>query len=135
MILSNADHFKIIVVTIPKRIMLQTVINEILMINNFEDQIGNHKIGRNKPQAADIEGVGFVHDGELKYLADYIQTIEIEDGFDCTTTGKHWDQGNYIQFENVRKLETKIALKGFQGFRYMNLKKGIKHHGKNNKNM
>lgn len=40
-------------------------------------------------------------------------------GFDCTTTGKHWD-GIFIQRTGkFTKLENPIEFKGFRGFRYI----------------
>jgi hypothetical protein len=121
---------KIIIVTIPASVSHETILKEIIAINNTEDLVGNHKVGRNRPRQEDIEGLGFVHQGELKYVADYLDTIEQPAGFTCSTTGKRWEKGHYIQFENIRELEVKEKIKGFQGFRYMNMKKGRIDHGK-----
>lgn len=43
---------------------------------------------------------------------------EKSDGFDCITTGKHWDKGNYIQRSGpFHYLENPVPMKGFMGFR------------------
>ena len=48
-----------------------------------------------------------------------INWIGYRPAFDCTTTGVHWDAGNYVaRTGSFFKAYDDIEYKGFQGFRY-----------------
>ncbi len=47
-----------------------------------------------------------------------ISNISKRDGFECTTTGKNWDSGNYIsRTGKFHYLKEPIHRKGFLGYR------------------
>lgn len=51
-----------------------------------------------------------------------ITGISKKDGFKCSTSGKNWDDGNYISRSGeFHYLKNPIQMKGFMGYRYLDL--------------
>ena len=112
---------EILVVTIPQNTKYDTIKAEINHCNNNWDFVLNHKLGRNKPKKQPSL-IGLVYKGEICFTGQLIRYEKKE--FKCSTTGVEWSKSWYAVFADVYEVEEgkRPKLKGFQGFRYMDMK-------------
>ena len=111
-LINNRD----IVITLPSTIKWGDYEKELKKVED-ESEVLNFKVS-NLPKQTSIGCKCY-----LCYKGSLIGWMKItglvNDGFNCTTTGKRWD-GNFIQRSGkFNKLKTPIYMKGFQGFRYI----------------
>lgn len=59
------------------------------------------------------------HRGQILGWMQIVKYIQ-NDGFTCTTTGRHWPKGNYIQRSGpFHYLKNPVPYASFRGFRYI----------------
>ena len=106
-----------IIITIPKKIKWEEYMKEISTVQTGDQQM-MFKVP-SLPQRADIGSRCYIcHQGKIVGFM-HISWIGYNPGFDCTTTGIHWDAGNYIARSGpFYRICEDIEYKGFQGFRY-----------------
>ena len=106
-----------IIITIPKNIRWEDYLKEIATVQDGEQQM-MFKVPHT-PKQADIGNRCYLcYQGKIAGFM-HISWIGYNPGFDCTTTGIHWDAGNYIARSGLfYKAQEDIDYKGFQGFRY-----------------
>lgn len=106
-----------IVITIPKNIKWEDYLKEIYTVQGGKEMMlfrvpklpKKLNIGDRCYLCYQGQIVGFMKVSWASYIA----------GFDCTTTGNHWDAGNYVgRSGSFFKMENPVEYKGFQGFRY-----------------
>lgn len=106
-----------IIITIPKNILWEDYLKEIATVQDGDQQM-MFKVPHT-PKQADIGNRCYLcYQGKIAGFM-HISWIGYNPGFDCTTTGIHWDAGNYIARSGpFYKAQEDIDYKGFQGFRY-----------------
>lgn len=106
-----------ILITLPKTIKWTDYKKELALVENFNNML-NFRV----PTLPKDCGVGarcfLVHDGRiLGYMQ--ITGVVSRDSFECSTLGRHWPAGNYIQRSGpFVYLHEPISHKGFQGWHY-----------------
>ena len=111
---------EMLVVTIPQNTRYKDIKNEVDECNNNIDIILNHKLGKNKPKRQPTR-ICLIYRGETRFIGNLVEYSN--KSFKCSTTDVRWSQAWYAVFDNVIEVDQskRIKLKGFQGFRYMNL--------------
>ena len=111
---------EILVVTIPQNTKYETIKAEMDKCDNEFNVVLNHKLGKNKPKKQPSL-IGFVYKGEICFIGNLIDYEQKE--FKCSTTGTEWSKSWYAVFHDAYELKKvqRYKLKGFQGFRYMDM--------------
>lgn len=106
-----------IIITIPKNIKWNEYLKEISAVRDGDQQM-MFKVPH-LPQHTNIGDRCYLcYQGKIIGFMN-ISWLGYNLGFDCTTTGIHWDAGNYIaRSGHFYRICEDIDYKGFQGFRY-----------------
>lgn len=105
-----------IIITLPKTISWDDYEKELEAVKDGS-QVMNFKVPT-MPKVLPGNRCYIVHDGEVK---GWMKIVGTKTGpFKCTTTGKEWPIGNYIERSGRFNHIAPIEMKGFQGFRYAN---------------
>jgi hypothetical protein len=105
-----------IVVTLPKHIKWSDYEKELDTVKDGVE-VMNFKVPF-LPKVSIGAKCYIAHDGFVK---GWMEIVGLSDkGFDCTTTGQHWD-GKFVQRSGKFNYIEPIPMKGFQGFRYIKL--------------
>ena len=109
-----------LIVTIPQSTKYETIRAEMDECNNYWSVVLNHKLGKNKPKKQPSL-IGLVYKGEIRFVGQLIKYEQKE--FKCSTTGTEWSKSWYAVFDRVyeTKVNERHELKGFQGFRYIDM--------------
>lgn len=109
---------KAICITIPKSIRWDDYLKEIEKVADGS-QLMNFKVPTFPKEVGKGDRCYIVHDGRIKGWMTIFNVIE-RDGFKCTTTGRDWDRGIYIQRTGkFHPLNPEVPMKGFMGYRYI----------------
>lgn len=116
--LNETHSHTALLITIPKTIKWEDYEKELDAVKD-ESQEMNYKVS-SKPQRVNIGDRCYLcHNGYIKGWMK-ISNITYKDGFDCTTTGEHWDKGWYVsRTGEFHKLDKEIPQKGFMGYKYI----------------
>ena len=108
---------KALLITIPKTIKWEDYEKEIDAVKD-ESQEMNYKVS-SKPTKVDVGDRCYLcHNGFIKGWMK-ISNIS-KKKFQCTTTGKDWDEGWYVsRTGEFHKLDKEIPQKGFMGYKYI----------------
>jgi hypothetical protein len=79
------------------------------------------KVGGLPKNASKGDKCFIVHNGYIRGY-HYVSEIGYRDSFTCNTTGKTWKNGNYIIRSGKFHKINPILMKGFQGFKYVDIK-------------
>lgn len=111
---------EMLIVTIPQNTKYETIKEEMDQCNFNNDIVLNHKLGRNRPKKQPLF-IGLVYRGEVRFVGRLIEYEQKK--FKCSTTGTEWSKSWYAVFNAIYELGSafRYKLKGFQGFRYMDL--------------
>ena len=107
-----------IIITLPSSETWENYEKELAKVKNYNNvmnfKVHNFPKGINKGDKCYV-----VHKGLIKGWMEIVGFSEKE--FKCTTTGKMW-KGKFIERSGpFHYLVDKIPMKGFQGYRYLNL--------------
>lgn len=106
-----------IVITIPKNIMWEDYLKEIFAVQDGSQSM-MFKVPRLPKRTSLGDRCYLCYQGKIVGFM-LINWIGYRPAFDCTTTGVHWDAGNYVaRTGSFFKAYDDIEYKGFQGFRY-----------------
>ena len=109
---------KAICITIPKTVSWETYKKELAKVED-ESQIMNFKIPTYPKEVSAGDRCYIVHNGYIKGWMKIFNIVK-RDSFECTTTGKNWNDGIYIQRTGkFHPLETEVPMKGFKGYKYI----------------
>lgn len=107
---------KDVVITLPSNLKWEEYEKELEAVKDGK-QVMNFKVPKLPTSTAIGNKCYICYQGNIIGWMEIVGLVSDKD-FDCTTTGKNWS-GNFIQRSGkFNKLETPIAMKGFQGFRY-----------------
>lgn len=106
-----------IVITIPKNIRWEDYLKEIFAVQDGSQSM-MFKVPRLPKRTSLGDRCYLCYQGKIVGFM-LINWIGYRPAFDCTTTGVHWDAGNYVaRTGSFFKAYDDIEYKGFQGFRY-----------------
>ncbi len=103
-----------IIITVPKSVKWEDYENELRAAE--EGQILNFKVP-NKPDVAKGSKCYIVYDGNI--VGYHIVSGVSRKKFECTTSGKQWEDAWYIERTGKFNKIEPIPMKGFQGYRYV----------------
>lgn len=103
-----------IVMTIPKSISWEDYEREILAAG--QHMVMNYRVP-NRPKIEPGERCYIVHHGVVRGYMNVVG-VAFRPGFYCTTTGRYWPEGWYVQRSGQFFKIDPIPMKGFQGYRY-----------------
>lgn len=107
-----------IIICIPKNIPWSEYQKELDKVANGS-YVLNYRVAK-KPQNLNVgDRCYIVHDNILK---GWMNVVGINRCFDftCTTTGKEWGEGWYIQRSGKFNAVEPVPMKSFRGYRYFN---------------
>jgi hypothetical protein len=104
-----------IVITVPKLIKWENYKFELARVKD-RCEVMNFRLGI-KPNVNIGDKCFVVHDGKVRGWMEIVG-IKETDGFTCTTTGRFWPKGIYIQRSGEFNEVDGPEMQGFQGFRY-----------------
>jgi len=95
-----------IIITVPKTIKWSEYLKEIEKCRDYKE-VMNFKVG---------DRCYVTHNGIVK---GWMEVVGFSTrGFDCTTTGQDWSDGNYVQRSGEFHGIESVEMKGFQSYRY-----------------
>ena len=107
-----------IVITIPSTIKWDDYEKEIKTVEDGT-QVMNFKVSKLPTKTSVGNKCYLCYKGEIIGWMKIVGLVQND--FDCTTTEKHWS-GSFIQRSGkFNKLNSPVKMKGFQGFRYIQL--------------
>jgi hypothetical protein len=104
-----------IIITVPKTTKWEDYEKELKAAESGD--ILNFKVPT-KPNTTKGCKCYILYDGNI--IGYHIITDVIKQKFECTTTGKEWEYGWYVQRTGKLYKINPIPMKGFQGYRYKN---------------
>lgn len=107
-----------IAITVPKTIKWEQYEKEIDAVRDGEQEM-NYRLPT-LPKDTEVGDRCYVcYNGQLIGWME-ITGISKRDGFECSTTGKDWGDGNYISRSGeFHYLKNPVPMKGFMGYRYI----------------
>lgn len=107
-----------IAITVPKTIKWEQYEKEIDTVRDGEKEM-NYRLPT-LPKDTEVGDRCYIcYNGQLIGWME-ITGISKRDGFKCSTTGRNWDDGNYISRSGeFHYLKNPVPMKGFMGYRYI----------------
>lgn len=107
---------KCLCVTLPRSIKWVDYEKELKNVEDYS-QVMNFKVTTMPRDIDNYKKCYICHDGFIKGWQEIVGHNK-SNGFNCTTTGKRWSAGNYIQRSGpFHYLNDPVPMKGFMGFR------------------
>ncbi len=115
----NESHEHLaILITIPKTIKWEDYKKELETVKDGNQEM-SFRVSSKPTKVKPGDRCYLCHNGFIKGWM-IISNIEYRNAFDCSTTGKHWDEGWYVSRSGeFHKLDKEIPQKGFQGYHYI----------------
>lgn len=107
-----------ICITVPKSIKWEEYEKELDAVEDGEQEM-NYRLPT-VPKDVEVGDRCYVcYNGQIIGWME-ITGIGKKDGFDCSTTGRKWDEGNYISRSGeFHYLKNPVPMRGFMGYKYI----------------